>query len=140
MNSWLSILLIAGFLGIAIFGFMGMDASGHGHMDCIATAVQGKVCPEALGAAGFINFHFNAARFFSTAVFGSLVIAVLAMLLTLALITLFLSRWRDLPLIAKYRLPQFLLAPASLPKDSLNYWLLLHEKRDPSYFFSFRPI
>src|SRR3989338_1533603 len=116
MNSRLSILLIVGFLGIAIFGFMGMDTSGHGHMDCIATAIQGKVCPETLSVIGFINFHFNAARFFSTAVFGSLVIAALAILLALALVTSILSRLRDLPLITKYRLPQFLLAPASLPK------------------------
>ena len=140
MNSWLSILLIIGFLGIAIFGFMGMGTDGHGHMDCIATAVQGKICPETFGVAGFINFHFNAARFFSTAVFGSLALTALAVFLSFALVTLILSRLRDLPLIAKYRLPQFLLAPASLPKDALNYWLLLHEKRDPAYSFSFRSI
>lgn len=135
MRSLISLLLIIGFLGIAIFGFMGMGIDGHGHMDCIATAVQGKICPEAFGAVGFINFHFNAARFFSTAVFGSLVLPALAVLLALALVTSILNRLRDLPLIAKYRLPQFLLAPVFLPKDALNYWLLLHEKRDPRFIF-----
>ena len=141
MKLALTTALILSFFGLAVLGFANMRmAIGHNNMEnCIATAVQGTVCPEAPGTVGFINFHANAARFFSTAVFGASVSAIVAFFMR-AFGTSFLNHLRVLPLLAKYRLPQFLLSPAALPKDALNSWLSLHEKRDPALSFSFRPI
>lgn len=133
MRHGLSIFLIAGFLGVAVFGFLGMDMGGYGHMDCLATAVQGEVCPEALDAAGFIDFHFNAARFFSTAV---LTLSILVILWVLVAGTFILGRWYEPPVVSKCRLPQFLLLPVSLPREILKFLLILHEKRDPVLSFA----
>mgnify|MGYP001587166866 FL=1 len=138
MRTAITSLLIISFFGLAVFGFANMAmVDGHGHADCIANAVQGTVCPEAPGTIGFINFHAGAIKFFSTAVFGASVLAIFAMFLALALATFVFICLYEQPLI-NYRLPQFLLAPASLPKETLNHWLTLHEKRDPVLSFSFR--
>lgn len=134
MRHSLSIFLIVSFLSVAVFGFLGMGMSSHDHTGCIATAVQGGACPEALGAAGFINFHFNAARFFSTAV---LVVSVLAIFLVLASGVFMTSRLYELAVVLKYRLPQFLTLHVSLPKEALNFLLILQEKRDPSFLLAF---
>ena len=140
MKFALTSLLVISFFGLAVLGFAGMGMAGeHGRADCVATAVQGTFCPEAPGTVGFINFHANAARFFSTAVFGASVSAIFAFF-ALAFGMSILNHCRVLPLLAKYRLPQFLLLPVALPKDALNYWLSLHEKRDPALSFGFRPI
>ena len=141
MRFALTSLFIISFFGLAVFGFAGMGmADEHGHTDCVATAVQGAVCTEALGTVGSINFHTNAAKFFSTAVFGASASAILLAFFGLAFGISILSHLRILPLLAKYRVPQFLLSPAALPKDAINSWLSLHEKRDPAFSFSFRPI
>ena len=138
MKLLLTSLLVISFFGLAVLGFAGMAmAAGHGHSDCIATAVQGAVCPEAPGTAGFINFHAGAVRFFSTAVIGASALMFLLLLCALFSESIF-DNLRRLPLLFRYRVPQFLLTPGALPKESLNFWLLLHEKRDPSHSFSFR--
>ena len=129
MRYGLLILLIAGFLSITVLGFTGMDIDGRGHMNCIATAVQGKVCPEALGILGFINFHANAIKVFSTAVFEMSILALFPFLLAGFISTKISSSLRSaLPI---YRFPQFLLTSASLPQETFFDWLALHEKRDP---------
>lgn len=130
MRFFLFTLLFISFLGIGIFGFSVM---GEGHMDCIATAVQGKMCPEASGSLGFINFHLNAAKFFSTAVLGQSFVAVFAVLLAgLACAKILHEPYEPSPFLT-YRLPQFLLRPAALPKENFFSWLTLHEKRDPMF-------
>lgn len=137
MKIALSGIVIIGLFGLAIFSFTNMAmADGHGHMNCIATVVQGSVCPEAPGTVGFINFHANAAKFFSTAVFGVSALLALTAFLTITLMTLISDRLRELPLGANYRLSRCLLVPTSLPNEALNYWLLLHEKRDPAIFIA----
>lgn len=136
-----SSLLIVSFFGLAVFSLAGMAmADDYGHADCIATAVQGNVCPEVLGTLGFINFHVSAARVFSTAVFGISILGIFGLFLMFVFDNSILKRLRKLPLSARYRISQFLLLPVALPKETLSYWLSLHEKRDPTSFFSFRPI
>jgi hypothetical protein len=140
MKFALLVLLIISFFGLAVLGFMGMAmAVGHGHSSCIATAIQGRACPEASGTAGFINFHAGAVKFFSTAVIGVSALAFLALLSTAFSVSI-LNHLRRLPLLFKYRVLQFLLAPVALPGEALNFWLILHEKRDPSHPFNFRYI
>ena len=140
MRSISASLLIISFFGLAVLGFAVMPmATGHGRMDCIATAVQGAICPEAPGTVGFINFHAGAVRFFSTAILAVSVLALLA-LFSATFSASILDHLRSLPLFFKYRAPQFLLTSAALPRDDLNFCLLLHEKRDPASSFSFRSI
>lgn len=66
--NWTIILLVS-FIGVAVFGFVGMAMDpDHLNQTCLAANVQGALpCPES-GALAFLNFHLNAFRSFSLAV------------------------------------------------------------------------
>lgn len=63
-----TILVIAGFVGITVFGFLAMGDHGTGHnlSGCIA-ALQGVGCPIFSGLVDFASFHLNAFKAFSSA-------------------------------------------------------------------------
>jgi hypothetical protein len=63
-------LVVASFIGVAVFGIVVMNMDGSGHGGCIGATAQGKVCPEKEGPLAYINFHGSAFKKFSTAVFG----------------------------------------------------------------------
>ena len=137
MKYCLSLILIAGLLGIGILSLASMDTGGHAHMDCVATAVQGKTCPEAPGTFGFINFHFNAVKFFSTAIFGHVVaIGFILLGLLFADVDIWLTR-RNFLVPAFSGSLQFLQHRRSIPRESFINWLVLHEKRDPNSSLAF---
>lgn len=74
MKSALTIFLIFGLVGIAVFGVFSMNHGlGHGSSGCIAAITKGIDCPKETGNSFFINFHLNAFRGFSTAVVGTTV-------------------------------------------------------------------
>ena len=67
---YLAILISLGFIGMAVFGFVGMAADlGYGHTSCIAVIVNQTNCPESAGTLAFSAFHTSALKKFSTAVF-----------------------------------------------------------------------
>ncbi|HXF44392.1 MAG TPA: hypothetical protein VNK70_02940 [Candidatus Paceibacterota bacterium] len=70
---------------VAVFGFAAMS---HGAGHCIASAIQGAVCPTD-NLFGFASFHLGFLKNFSSATFGSLA-AALAIVALIAL-ALFLT-------------------------------------------------
>lgn len=86
MKSVLTILLITGFVSVAVFGFIGIghinEAAHHG---CLAALSQNGICPSASGAPLAAAFsHMNILRSFSTAL-----LANALLLLALAAAALF---------------------------------------------------
>ncbi len=78
-------IFLASFLLVSVLGFAAMgDGVGH----CVASAMQGAVCPNN-DLFGFASFHLNFFRNFSSAAFEML--AVGAVLLTLAVVLIFIS-------------------------------------------------
>ena len=64
MRRTLSMLLIVGFVGVAVFGFVSMGhIDGRSYDSCIAAAVQGIACVEE--SSSYL-FHFGAYKSFST--------------------------------------------------------------------------
>mgnify|MGYP001604232758 CR=1 FL=1 len=130
MKSWLTILLTIGFIGITIFGAFTMGhASEIGHSGSIAATAQSTDCPKKEDIFGFLNFHLNVFRTFSTAIF--LESIIISLLLLIALLIIFNLKVR----INSYILPnlernqtryQFL--ESFLPqKRKLARWLAIHE-------------
>lgn len=80
----LTYLLLSSFFLVAVFGFAGM-----GHSDapggCIASLSRGVRCPSAVNPLSAAQFHLNAFKSFSTAIFE---ISALTFLLALILLLL----------------------------------------------------
>lgn len=63
------ILVLAGFVAVAVFGFLGMNhAQNIGHDDCIASAALGAC--HNLGRTDLVFLHISAFQRFSEAVIG----------------------------------------------------------------------
>ena len=79
---FVALILLIGFVGVAIFGFVWMphQMSGHSGSDCIASLVVGKsLCPDGNNTFSYAFYHFQAYEFFSNAIIVS-VAAVLAII------------------------------------------------------------
>ncbi|MBM2818010.1 MAG: hypothetical protein HW401_600 [Parcubacteria group bacterium] len=79
---YLATILLIGFVGVALFGFVWMphQMSDHVGSDCIASLVVGKsLCPDGNNSFSYAFYHFQAYEFFSNAVIVS-VAAVLAII------------------------------------------------------------
>ncbi len=126
MKLSLTIFLILGFVGLAVFGFLWMDPMQQNccHKFCIADLVQGGACPEPNNPFRIFNYHISAFQSFSQ--------ALLLIITLLALSVLF------------FNLKSKILNPKSLGiatfvqqaeifgfKRHFQNWLKLLEKRDP---------
>lgn len=130
MNKLFTTILIASFIGIAMFGVFDMHAESQNHDGrCAFAASQGADCPKKVNPVDYISFHFNALKNLSTAIFNdgffiSFLLLALFML-GISLETLqsniihpnfsFVYRWHELK---QYRVP---------PKHQFLRWLALHE-------------
>lgn len=128
MKPLFTILLIGSFIGMAVFGFVGMHHGMQAHAgDCAAATAQGMDCPKQATLADYLAFHFDAFRKFSTATFGD----IAASLLTLSLLVIAVAFGASLgklapPKFAYYRLER----PDSFgPSSQYRFisWLALHE-------------
>ncbi len=70
MKRVVTILIVVSFVAISVFGFIGVEFMTSHHEACIVSTVHGGMCPEASAPLDYINFHMNALKSFSTAVFG----------------------------------------------------------------------
>src|SRR3989338_7228824 len=71
MKSFSVIMLIVGFVAVAVFGFAAMDAGGaHRHSGCLIATLNNGLCPTD-DSIDSLAFHMNTARIFSTAILGS---------------------------------------------------------------------
>ena len=131
MKKWLTIAAIVGFSGMAVFSFMAMGHASS-HFDCFAKIAQGTLCPG--GPLAYVNFHLNAFRIFSTAVFGASILS--AILLLLAVLAVYFLK-QSPPVTASFVFigrPDFKFV-TSAQKRQFYRWLSLHEKRDPRQIF-----
>ncbi len=127
MKSLLTIVLLIGFVGVAVFGFAGVS---HGASDahdsgCIMALAQGADCPTEERAADFLAFHLGTFKSFSTAIFGEPVLASLTALILLVLGFAAFELRADavhprLAAYARYRWRQFL---DLAEKRKLLFWL-----------------
>lgn len=132
MKTALTIFLITGFLGIAVFGVFAMNhGAGHSHSGCIAATAQGTDCPKEENAFQFLAFHLDAFRSFSTATFGDNLAGALLLLIALILtitVGVITSIYLTPPALAtNYHRRQFLESYSFPFQRELTHWLALHE-------------
>lgn len=128
MNRTIATIIIFSFIGIAVFGFLGIEFMNNHHMGCIASTSQAGMCPESGSPMDFVNFHLNALKNFSVAVLSSL--SILAALLVSVLLIVFAEQRRG-ALASEVTVPHPL---RSVFLDfhpplcaQLTHWLSLHE-------------
>ena len=86
-------MLLIGFAGVAIFGFVWMphQMSSHSGSDCIASLVVGKsLCPDGNNSFSYAFYHFQAYEFFSNAIIMS--VAAVLMIIAFAFIFKFVLK------------------------------------------------
>jgi hypothetical protein len=133
MKSFLTILLVTSYIGVAVFGFLGMHHKGaHGDGGCIASTARGMDCPKEAGPIDLETFHLDAFKSFSLATFGENI----ASTLSLAFASLFFlclvfpaAFFRPLQFVF-YR--QRFRGSFSRERQALIRWLALHEN-SPSF-------
>lgn len=89
---FLTLILLIGFIGMGLFGFVGMphQMSEHSDSDCLASFVVNKIlCPDGNNSFSYAFYHIQAYQFFSNALVSSFVaicaVIALAFLLTFVL-------------------------------------------------------
>lgn len=96
---FLALILLIGFIGMGLFGFIGMPHQMSGHSehsgsDCLASFVVNKsLCPDRNNSFSYAFHHIQAYQFFSNALIGSFV-AIFAVI-ALAFILTFVFREFD---------------------------------------------
>ena len=136
MKSLFIILFISSFIGIAVFGFVGMHHGMQVHDGgCIAATSQGTDCPKQANPVDYAVFHLDAFKSFSLASFRE------------SPLNVFLLAFAALFLIGFGFFPRFFLRPPHLilsqstfrdtffspQKQEITHWLALHEN-SPSTF------
>lgn len=141
MKIALTIFLILGFLGIAVFGVFamdfGMNGGEHGHDGCIAAIAQGGDCPKWQNSFSLLIFHLDAFRGFSTAVFSDYfanALVLLSILMPIAVFGFFAGMRRVTPELATNCRR---ISPAELSsfqaRQKFMHWLALHENSPQSF-------
>ena len=128
MKPIFTILLITSFIGMAVFGFVGMHHGMQTHIgDCTAATAQGTDCPKQASLVDYLAFHLNAFKKLSTATFSNISTSLL-ILVILAIGVAFGAPPGKLapPKFAYYRFKQ---SDSSGPPPyyGLIHYLALHE-------------
>jgi len=129
-------ILLASFIAVIMFSFVGMHAGAQDHNGgCVFASSQGIDCPRQFNFLDYISFHFNSLRNFSTvATSDSLLSLLLMSFLFAAAIGLGVPRGsltppKFLPAYHQYR-SEFFRLPQ---KNELLRWLSLHENSPAVY-------
>lgn len=141
MRIILTTFLIAGFIGIAVFGVFAMDfamdGGEHGHDGCIAATLQGGDCPGWQSGLSLLIFHLDAFRGFSTAVFSDYFANAFVLLFGLMPIAVFgfFAGMRRAPSELATNCRRMSPAELSLfqTRQKFMYWLALHENSPQSF-------
>ncbi len=79
----ITIILLIGFVGMALFGFIGIGMSHHvsahssSDSDCLASFVVGNsVCPDGNDSFSHAFYHIQAYQFFSSTLISSVIVIV----------------------------------------------------------------
>lgn len=131
MKIALTTCLIAGFVGIAVFGIFVMNHnSGHSLNGCIAATANRTDCPKEGNPFSFLVFHLNVFRSFSTAAFGENLVRMLLLLIGAALtiaVGAIASISAATAFAADYHRRRFLESYSFPFQRELAHWLALHE-------------
>lgn len=127
---YLNVILLVGFVSLAVFGAFGMHAFTKDHeTGCIVATSQAADCPAEINPIESFSLHANVFKNFSDAVFGKAGFSVLAFYLLSALGLLFGLY------VPKFLKPKFSIVCRQTNSDSFsppskyefNRWLALHE-------------
>ena len=128
MTRVITISIIVSFVAIAVFGFFGIEFMTSHHASCIVSTSQGGVCPEGAAPLDYVNFHLNALRNFSTAVFASVSFLALSLILVLVFALNLFGERMFAPEVTTPRPFGCILTDFSPPLLArLSNWLSLHE-------------
>lgn len=129
MKTALTIFLVIGFSGVAVFGMFAMNHGAEYSHSCFAATVQGTDCPKEADPLDFAAFHIDAYKELSLSTFGE---SAMSTLLAAFALLLFISfafsspRLFNPPQLALYR--RRFRDPFSPPQEQgLTGWLALHE-------------
>lgn len=127
---YLSVLLLIGFVGVAALGIFGVHDGMQNHDGgCALATSQGTDCPKQVNPIGYLTFHLDALRNFSTVTLDGGLFVSLALLAALAATVLYgitrgvLTAPRLSPAHCEDRSASF----TSSTKRALLEWLVLHE-------------
>jgi hypothetical protein len=118
----LTIVLILSFVGITVFGFLGMNAETmHAMARCLASLIHGATCPGFGNVLAAVNFHLDAVKGFVlvTLVFAVLAIAVAILTVISSAPVFFSSNQSSLKSVS---------LNSSIASQRLGRWLALCEK------------
>lgn len=123
---YLSIVL-ASFIGIAVFGIFGMHLGMQNHDGGCVAATQGTACPKQANPIDYLIFHLDAFKNFSTATFSAIAAALLILSLPVIGVVSRALPWNlASPKLAHYRLGH---SDSFRPPSQYGFsrWLALHE-------------
>lgn len=131
---YLTLILLIGFMGKGLFGFVAMphQMSEHSSSDCLASFVVNKsLCPDGNNSFSYAFYHIQAYQFFSNALIGSFaaIFAVIASAFILSFVFReldALSVLRNQIFYLKKRLTEIVDSIHSSLKDFIR-WLALLE-------------
>ncbi len=132
-----AVIAIATFLALAGLSIFAMDSShneAHGESKCVASTAKGIDCPQKQGTLGFLTFHLDIFKSFSTAVFlqnitGLIILVLLFIGVARPALTPSRAEFPNFAKVSTGPPPTFL----SKPKLGASQWLALHEN-SPSIF------
>jgi len=138
MKSLFTTILLASFIGIAVFGVFGMSHGQAHDMDpnnCIAATAKGMNCLKEADPIDFAGFHIDAYKGFSLATVGENVMSSLLLAFASLLfvgLAFFSPHLFKSPQFAFYRY-RFRDSFSPPQKQQLTRWLALHEN-SPAIF------
>lgn len=125
--SVVSVLILISFASIALFGFIVMEHTDHGHMGCIAATLQGGGCSQSK-EFDFTIFHLGAYKNFSSSISAGSFASQLFFLVLFFMAMLFIYP-------AVILSPNFILRPRTIYSpptysftEEFMRWLSLHEQ------------
>lgn len=136
MNRVWTIIALAGFISISLFGLLSITHQSSHMAECLASQLNGSnaPCPQA-DPLGFANFHSDALKKISNLIIidGPTVLYALVLAILLLGLSGFLEFLKfSVRKIGFYR-PE--LQTTSYLLSPVLSWLALHEKRDPASVF-----
>lgn len=140
MRSILATILTISFVAVAIFGFVAINPNGGRSFNgCIAAASHGGSCPGEESPLNIFDFHINAFKSFSTAVFDLLILGfvvfVAAPFVLKALQEIYRASLKQVLIDNRYKLRHKECLNSTSLIRKLFRWLAIHELRDPETSF-----
>ncbi len=131
MKSFFTIVALAGFVGVALFGaFLMIHASNVSHTSCLPALMRSNEC-TSVNPVEYVRVHVGAITELVSGIPSFSVSAVFTILLVF-LYAVFIAELDD-PLLVLQEQTVFSREDGrSIVREKVLRWIALHEKRDPS--------